>query len=321
MGLQFGFGSGVMYGIRTDLAGQTPIRFGAMQDVSIEFNGEIKELYAQGQFAIDAARGKVKIMGKAKLAQISAVAFNAIFFGATANTGQTLSQYNEPQVVPASVTNAATSATTASGSTLTFSSVPAGVVAAASGGDLVQDVTAPAIIAAGTTVTAKNATTVTLSHAVITPGAGSADSINFFHAVPVANQATYVADLGVYYSASGNPLTYTTGIPTAGEYTEINGNYYFSAADGGLGVLINYLYTTTGGFTVSVGNPFMGTTPRFMGVFSEIYEGNSIVIELYACVASKLTMPTKIDDYLIPELDFSAYQNAAGQTVTLSMNT
>ena len=321
-GLQFGFGAGLMYGIRTDLAGQTPIRFGAMQDISIEFNGEIKELYAQSQFAIDAARGKVKIMGKSKLAQISARAYNSIFFGGTLSDGTDQTVYNEAATTPAAVSVGALSAASIAGTTtLTYTAVPAGAVE----GALVVDTTTPGAVAPGTTVVSATSTTVTISKPLLA-NTIIADSTSYYTPVVAANGgvsgADYVADLGVYYANSGQPLQYTTGIPTAataeypGTYTEVNGSYYF--ADLSTDILLNYLYTNdTSGYTLKVGNPLMGTTPKFMGVFTNSYEGLSLTMRLYACVASKLSFPTKIDDYTIPELDFSAYQNAAGQTVDI----
>jgi hypothetical protein len=112
--MQFGFGSGLLYTTRTDITGQGPIRFGAFQDMQLDFAGEIKELYGQNQFALDVARGKVKIEAKAKLAQISAPIMNAIFFGGTITPGQVLSVYQEGVSVPATtpfthvVTNAGT---------------------------------------------------------------------------------------------------------------------------------------------------------------------------------------------------------------------
>jgi hypothetical protein len=98
--MQFGFGSGLLYTTRTDITGQGPIRFGAFQDMQLDFSGEIKELYGQNQFALDVARGKVKIEAKAKLAQISAPIMNAIFFGGTISAGQTLSVYQEAASIP-----------------------------------------------------------------------------------------------------------------------------------------------------------------------------------------------------------------------------
>jgi hypothetical protein len=99
--MQFGFGSGLLYTTRTDITGQGPIRFGAFQDLQLDFAGEIKELYGQNQFALDVARGKVKIEAKAKLAQISAPIMNAIFFGGAITAGQILSTYQEAAAIPA----------------------------------------------------------------------------------------------------------------------------------------------------------------------------------------------------------------------------
>jgi hypothetical protein len=52
-------------------------------------------LYSQSQYPIDVARGKVKISGKAKVAQISALLFNTIYWGASLQAGQLLVAYNE----------------------------------------------------------------------------------------------------------------------------------------------------------------------------------------------------------------------------------
>lgn len=98
--MQFGFGSGLLYAKRTDITGQGPVRFGAFQDMQLDFTGDIKELFGQNQFALDVARGKVKIEGKAKLAQISAPLMNAVFFGGTISTGQVLSIYQEAETIP-----------------------------------------------------------------------------------------------------------------------------------------------------------------------------------------------------------------------------
>jgi hypothetical protein len=103
--MQFGFGSGLLYTTRTDLGTTTPpqptLRFGAFQDMQLDFSGETKQLFGQNQFALDVARGKVKIEAKAKFAQISAAMMNAIFFGGTINTGQTISVYADAQSIPA----------------------------------------------------------------------------------------------------------------------------------------------------------------------------------------------------------------------------
>lgn len=240
---QYGFGTGVLYGTRTDIPGATPIRFGVLQDISIDFNGEIKDLFGQYQFPVDSARGKTKISGKAKNAVINAGQFNNLFFGQTAATGQRKSVTNEAQTVSST---------------------------------------------------------------------GS---------VTVANGSTFNLDLGVVYANTGVPLQFTVGAPTqAGQYSvnTATGQYTFFSTDEGANVLIDYLYTATTGTLVSGVNLLMGTTPRFTAVFTQSYGGNQTVMKLYSCTSSKLTMATKIDDYTIPELDFSAFANSGGQVFELS---
>jgi hypothetical protein len=319
MGVQYGFGSGVLYGLRTDIVGSTPIKFGTLQDVSVDFNGEIKELFGQLQYPVDTARGKTKIQGKAKFAQISALAFNSLFFGESMVSGQTLPISNEAQVVTAgSPTIIDTNASALSGATsLAFASTTGAFVGAPVSGTN---------IAVGTTVTALTSTTVTLS--TPTTGVVASGAAITFGGVPsatAANAATFSQDLGVTYASGANigaALTYVApgGALTVGQYSvnPTTGVYTFSEADLGASVQLNYLYTATTGNTISLNNLLMGTTPRFQAIFTQVYNGNSLVLKLLACTSSKLTLPTKIDDYVINELDFEAYANAAGLVGTLS---
>ena len=39
---------------------------------------------------------------------------------------------------------------------------------------------------------------------------------------------------------------------------------------------------------------------------------------LYNCVAEKLSFGTKVEDFLVPELDFQCFANAAGQVCQLN---
>ena len=316
--MQFGFGAGTLYGVRNDIANGSPVRFGALQDVSIDFNGEIKELYGQGQYALDAARGKVKIQGKAKFAQISAAIMANMFFGSAATIGSTLTAYNEVASVSAVVTGSVSAATALGSPTLHFTSVPAGVAVGAS----ITDTTTSGVIPAGAYVVSKTGTTVTMSANATAGGVVIADVINFGPSLTVANSATYLGDLGVFYANTGVPFTYVASNPSVGQYTETGGTYSFNVGDAAAPVLVNYLWTSSlVGFTIVGGNPFMGTTPKFQATFNSVYGSNNITLSLYSCVASKMTLPTKIDDYIIQEFDFTAYQNAAGQTFSLSSTT
>jgi hypothetical protein len=241
--MQFGFGSGLLYTQRTDIANQGPIRFGAFQDLQLDFSGDIKELFGQNQFALDVARGKVKITGKAKLAQISAPLMNAVFFGGTIATGQTLTLYQEAGTIPG------------------------------------------------------------------TP-----------YQITVAQAATFTTDLGVTDLLTGNPLTRVASAPITGQYS-VNlgtGVFTFAAADTTKAVLIDYAYTATSGFTMASGNPLMGNTPRFASTFTQKYGGNTMTISMPYCVGQKFTLPTKLDDYVMEELDFQAFAGATGSPITIS---
>jgi hypothetical protein len=97
---QYIFGSGTLFGTRTDLAAQTPIQFGALQNISLDFSYETKELYGAYQFPLAVARGKGKITGKASTGQVDANAFNSLFFGQTMTIGQTVIALNESGTIP-----------------------------------------------------------------------------------------------------------------------------------------------------------------------------------------------------------------------------
>lgn len=81
------FGPGIAYVTRTDIANGTPINIGKAQSFSLEFKGNIKELYGQEQLPLDAARGTVKVSGKMTAALLSGAAWNAAFFGQSFQAG------------------------------------------------------------------------------------------------------------------------------------------------------------------------------------------------------------------------------------------
>lgn len=241
--MQFGFGSGILTGIRTDVSGATPIRFGALQDVAVDFAGDIKELYSLGQFPLDTARGKTKVTGKAKVAQVRGQMYADLFFGQAATTGGLNQAYNE------------------------------------------------SIASAGSGYTVANAA------------------------------STPLTDLGVFYggnglSTDGNQFVLVGSSPTAGQYTFVasTGVYGFSTFDAGLNLFVNYNYTVTSGYHIDIrGDVLMGETPRFQADLFMKFEGKQIVLVLFACVSTRLSFPTRIDDYTIQDLDFSAFSDASGR--------
>jgi len=134
---QYVFGTGQLFAL--PVGGGAPLRFGALQDVSVDFNGDIKQLYGQYQYALDVARGRTKIDWKAMTGNIDAAAFNQVFFGGTVVTGNQLVQaINEPGTVPAMTTYTVTVTNAAN-----FQN-DLGVYLVSSGAQLVQVPSAPA---------------------------------------------------------------------------------------------------------------------------------------------------------------------------------
>ena len=104
---QFNFGSGQMYGIDTNGA---PLRFGALQDVSVDFSADIKMLHGQESFALAVGRGKAKIECKAAFAEIDVRAYSALYFNQAVTTGHTKQAQNEAAAIPGSVAYTVTAA-------------------------------------------------------------------------------------------------------------------------------------------------------------------------------------------------------------------
>ena len=130
------------------------------------------------------------------------------------------------------------------------------------------------------------------------------------------NSGTWAFDLGVRNNA-GNAMARVASGPTTGQYSVTSGVYLFAAADVGLLVFISFQYsaTSTVGKVSTVANVAMGAAPTFQCDLSDGYLGNGLTLTLYKCLATKLSFATKQDDFMIPEMDFSAFSNSAGQVL------
>ena len=93
--MQLLFGIGALWGQRTDVPGVGPDQFAILQDNSVDFTFEVKELYSQLGYPVDIARGKGKVTGKAKSARVFAALYANIFFGETFSTGEQNVSENE----------------------------------------------------------------------------------------------------------------------------------------------------------------------------------------------------------------------------------
>ncbi len=139
------------------------------------------------------------------------------------------------------------------------------------------------------------------------------------YAVTPANGASFVDDAGVIYAATGLPLVKVAASPVAGQYALAAGVYSFAAADAGKPLLLNYTYTVaTSGQRFAVTNQLTGTTPTFQAQFFTTFQGQAVSLKLNACTASKLSLQTKLEDFVIPEFDFSCFADPTGTVMTWS---
>jgi len=245
----FEFGAGTLWGFPVGGntgANPTPMKFGTLQDVSLDISGDVKQLYGQKQFPEAVARGKCKITGKSKFASINGKMLNDMFFGQTMGAGMIKTSLDEGATIPA------------------------------------------------------------------TP-----------FTITVANAAQFKQDWGVRYTATGVPLTRVPSAPVLGQYSvnTSTGVYTFAAADTSAQVLISYTFTqATPGTQLNITNQLMGFAPTIQVLLETVYNTNQFSVLLYSVVASKLSFTTKQEDFIIPEFDFEAFANAAGQVIDIYSN-
>lgn len=242
------FGAGYLIG-RGPNTTDTPVLFGALQDIAVDVTFTNKELRGNYQFPEAIGRGEAKVTAKAKFGRVSASLYNSLFFGQALTAGQTLIALKESHAFPAS-----------------------------------------------------------------TP---------FTVVIAPAGSGVFLHDEGVLYSATGLPLQrVASGSEAVGKYSvdESTGTYTFASGETG-NCLISYSYTiTTSGFTLAINNELQGLAPQFaldMSWPDPSGTGQQVNI-LYACVASKLAVPTKMGDFGITELDIDAFADSADRVALFS---
>ena len=139
------------------------------------------------------------------------------------------------------------------------------------------------------------------------------------YTVTPGNAATLIDDGGVIYAATGLPLVKVAAMPALGQYTLAAGLYGFNAADAGRTLLLNYTYTIAGGGQkFAVTNQLTGTTPTFSAQFFTTFQGQAVSLKLNACTANKLSFQTKLEDFVLPDFDFSCFADSTGTVMTWS---
>lgn len=142
----------------------------------------------------------------------------------------------------------------------------------------------------------------------------------------VPNTGTWNADLGVVNASTGEPLTLVTGTPAAGQYAVAAGVYTFASADhtSNISVYITFAYTWTTGATgqnMVIANQPIGTTPSFQLDYMTSLYGSIYYIRLYNCVCGGVSLQHKLEDFAMPEYEFSAFANNSQQLGLISLAT
>lgn len=137
------------------------------------------------------------------------------------------------------------------------------------------------------------------------------------YTVTVTNSTSFSKDLGVTY-AGGNPLTLVESSPAAGEYSVASGTYTFATADEGANILISYEYTqSTTGTTIQANQILQGVQPTLVVDLYRGYNGVGERHRFWSCITGKLSVPTKMADWGIAELDFDAFCDSQGRFHTI----
>ena len=249
---QYAFGAGNLFATpKQDATGAaisnpTPVKFGALQDISVDISFDLKTLHGSNQFPLAIGRGKGKISGKASFAQLNGLMLNSLLFGQTTSNG-------------------------------------------------------------------------ILSDVVDTTGA-LIPTTPFTITPTVPNSGTWSADLGVL-DANGIAMTRVASAPATGQYSVSAGVYTFAAADTGLKVFINFQYTATSTSAIksTVQNVLMGYAPTFQADLYTSYGGKSLILTLPQCVSTKLSLATKLDDFVMPSFDFEAFADSLGHVATWAL--
>lgn len=143
----------------------------------------------------------------------------------------------------------------------------------------------------------------------------------------VTHGATMLEDYGLFYAASGLALIPDGATNGTGHYTPgvaSTGTYTIAAGDENTALLAYYSYTVTTLNQISLANVQMGTGAIFELFLSNPYTVQGTVkklnLKLNAVRSSKLALAWKNQDYLIPEMDFTAFADSAGNIGTIALS-
>jgi hypothetical protein len=139
------------------------------------------------------------------------------------------------------------------------------------------------------------------------------------YTVTATNGATFDADLGVTYAATGLPLQRVApGAEALGKYSVnlVTGVYTFNLADASAAILLTYTSTVATGQSMIVLNQQIGNTPTFrLDYYTNLNQPTSkpFAIRVFACVGTKIALATKLEDFIMPDIEFGSFADASNR--------
>jgi hypothetical protein len=123
-------------------------------------------------------------------------------------------------------------------------------------------------------------------------------------------------------NTNGLPMTKVASSPATGEYSVSAGVYTFASADEGQTVYISFAYTAAvaGAKKMTIVNVPMGYAPIVRLDVWWQKNGKQFATTYPNAIASKLSWQSKLDDYMVPEIEFEGFADAAGNVMYRSFS-
>jgi hypothetical protein len=153
---------------------------------------------------------------------------------------------------------------------------------------------------------------------VLNPAAAAIPGTPFQITPTVPNSGTWLNDLGVT-DTTGVPYTRVVSGPTTGQYSVSAGVYTFATADTAKNVVISFQYTaaSTTAKKMVIANVPMGYAPTFRMDFFVAFQGKQLIVSAGAALSTKLALATKLDDFMLPDFEFSIFADSSGNLLTI----
>lgn len=143
----------------------------------------------------------------------------------------------------------------------------------------------------------------------------------------VTNAATFSQDFGVYNTVTGLWMGRVASAPAAGQYAvnTTTGVYTINAAQENVLLKASYTYASAStGKSLSYTNQLMGSTVRFALALVNQYRGDdginrSLLMNFPSVSCPKLSMPLKLDEFALPQLDMNAGDDGSGNVFNYTM--